>query len=146
MAKGTFVVDSGSVVMTGDPATSGIQISINASTVNTLNVKRDDHLKSAEYFDVQKFPSIGFVSKSIVKSEEGDYAYKAIGTLTIKGFSKEVELPFNYLGSMDTEYGKVYSFSGSLKIDRTQFGVGEKSQAVGSEVTIDFTAEASEGK
>lgn len=91
---------------------STLEVCIDAKTVDTDNETRDEHLSKEDFFYVEKYPSICFKSTSISKSETG---YLAKGTLTMRGVSKEVSIPFTYSNN---------TFNGSLEIDRTNYKVG----------------------
>lgn len=121
--KGTYdqfsiTVDSESIE---DLTTATISIDIDVATINTKNEDRDNHLKSADFFDVEKYPSIKFQSTSITKS--GDQ-YKITGDLTIKDMTKPVTFDVEYNGKGTNPWGvEVYGFEGETKIDREEFGL-----------------------
>ncbi|MER2128520.1 YceI family protein [Solibacillus sp.] len=121
--KGTYdqfsiKVDSESIE---DLTTATISIDIDVATINTKNEDRDNHLKSADFFDVEKYPSIKFQSTSITKS--GDQ-YKITGDLTIKDMTKPVTFDVEYNGKGTNPWGvEVYGFEGETKIDREEFGL-----------------------
>jgi len=146
-AKGTLSLDTAymsKIEMTGDTATSSIDLMLSAASINTQNVMRDADLIGEDFFDVKKYPTIKFRSTSIRKNNDGIFAYKAIGTLTVKGVTKEMEVPFNYLGETNTEDGNVYTFEGEMKILRSEFHIGKPiTTIVGDEVVINFSIEAS---
>jgi len=82
-----------SATAVGDPASpeaATIEATIDVASLDTDNEKRDSHLKSADFFDVEKFPKMTFKSKKIQKA--GDGRYKVIGDLTLHGVTKEVVL------------------------------------------------------
>ncbi|HTD99329.1 MAG TPA: YceI family protein [Mucilaginibacter sp.] len=115
-----------------DPAhldASSIAATIDANTINTDNDTRDEHLKSDSYFDAVKYPKITIRSVSLKHKSGNNY----IGTfnLTIKDKSNPVELPFTY-----TQTGDIAVFKGTLKIQRTDYGVGNKSLVMSNDVTI----------
>jgi polyisoprenoid-binding protein YceI len=72
-----------------DPALSQVEIKIDATSIDTRDTNRDAHLKSADFFDVENYPSLTFSSKKFEKSADG---YKVTGDLAIRGTSKEVVL------------------------------------------------------
>jgi polyisoprenoid-binding protein YceI len=139
------------------PVTGGfedyeITLDYNAD-VNTGNEKRDNHLRSGDWFETEKYPYITFKSTSVRKV--GDNQLIATGPLTIKGESQQIELPITLLGNqmipeqMQQMLGgtkEVASFQASTAIDRADFGVGVGSWAatmvVGGEVTIEILLEA----
>lgn len=122
-----------------DPAhldESTIESSIDTKTINTGNESRDNHLKSDSYFDAEKYPEITVKSISFKHKSGSDY----IGTfnLTIKDKTNPVEIPFTY-----TENSGTASFKGTLKIKRTDYGVGGKSLVMSNDVTITINVDTS---
>jgi len=94
---GRFAAFSGTIRF--DPenlAGSAIEVAITSASVDTHVAKRDDHLRTPEFFDAARYPVITFSSRNIV--HKGGDSYAAQGTLTIKDVSKEFTLPFTYLG------------------------------------------------
>jgi polyisoprenoid-binding protein YceI len=73
-----------------DPTTSSVEASVAVSGIDTREPKRDEHLKSPDFFDVAKYPAITFKSKKVTKV--GDAKFQAMGDLTIHGVTKEVVL------------------------------------------------------
>ena len=89
--KGDFDKVTGTVVLDeANPSASSINVTIDVSSISTREPQRDAHLKSADFFDVEKFPTITFVSKEVVKS--GEDTYEAVGDLTIHGVIKTIDL------------------------------------------------------
>jgi polyisoprenoid-binding protein YceI len=89
--KGDFDKVTGTVVLDdANPAASSINVTVDVASISTRDPQRDAHLKSADFFDVEKFPTITFVSKEVVKS--GDDSYEVVGDLTIHGVTKTVDL------------------------------------------------------
>ena len=79
--KGDFDKVTGTVVYDeANPGASSINISINVNSISTREPQRDAHLKSADFFDVEKFPNITFVSTGVVKS--GEDSFEVVGDLT----------------------------------------------------------------
>lgn len=76
-----------------DPSKSTIVAAVEVKTINTGNEQRDQHLRAADFFHVEKYPMITFTSKEIVPSSEG---FIAKGTLTMKDVTKDVEIPFTF--------------------------------------------------
>ena len=115
-----------------DPAhldASSIEASVDTKTINTDNDTRDSHLRSDSYFDADKYPQIRMKSVSF-KHKSGDN-YSGTFTLTIKDKTNQAEVPFSY-----TEAGNAAAFKGSLKIKRTDYGVGSKSMVMSNDVTV----------
>lgn len=89
--RGDFGKTTGTVEFDGkDLSTLKVNASIDVSSINTREQKRDDHLRSADFFDAAKFPSITFVSKRAEAAGEGKF--KLVGDLTMKGVTREVTL------------------------------------------------------
>src|SRR4051812_5105687 len=93
--RGEFSKVTGTVIFDiGNLSNSKIEANIDASTTNTSEPQRDEHLKSADFLDVANFPVISFVSKSFTKT--GADTLKVAGDLTIHGVTKEVVLNVEY--------------------------------------------------
>jgi polyisoprenoid-binding protein YceI len=142
------------------PEASSISVTIQAASVNTDNDRRDHHLQSADFFDVEKFPTLTFNSTSVSKGD-GDNKYDVVGDLTIHGVTKPVTLGVEYLGSDTQAMGKdnkmvakIAGFSATTKIDRRDFGLtwGEgmmstgKNMMVANDVTINLDIAAMDKK
>jgi polyisoprenoid-binding protein YceI len=111
-------------------AASAFDVTVDASTVDTDNDSRDDHLRQAEYFDAAAFKTIQFTSTKIVLSSTAG-RYYMYGNLTIKGVTKPVEFGF---GATPKDGG--YFFDGEFKINRRDFGVGESSVSLSDKLTV----------
>jgi len=89
--RGGFSGVTGDVVFDpANPANTKINASIDATTLHTHDEKRDQHVKAADFLDVEKFPKITFVSKSVVP--DGNHQWKITGDLTLRGVTKEATL------------------------------------------------------
>jgi polyisoprenoid-binding protein YceI len=129
-----------------NPALTSVSLSIKSESINTDLTFRDNDLKSANWFDVKKFPTITFTSKGIKNTGTG---FEVIGDLTIKGVTKQVVLnmdpPSGVLKDVRDDLQVI--FTGQTKIDRTEFGVEGKNwsgvkegiTAVSNEVKIEFS-------
>ena len=113
-----------------DPGKSSFRVTIKAESINTDNESRDEHLKEETYFDVKNYPLIRFVSSSVKQSDKKG-SYETTGTLTMKNKSKEITMPFTA-----EKNGDGWTFSGSFKINRRDYGVGGSS-TLSDEVTVD---------
>lgn len=104
-----------------DIGKSVVDVTIKAGSIDTGNEKRDNHLRSADFFDAAKFPEITFKSKGVKK--DGDN-YVLSGTLTMHGVSKEIDIPFEILGRLtDPKGNKRIGIEGSAKLSRKDFGL-----------------------
>ena len=89
--RGDFTKVSGTLLLDADnPANSAVEALIDAASINTRETQRDAHLKSADFFDVEKYPEMSFRSKSVEPAEDGELRVK--GDLTIHGVTREVTL------------------------------------------------------
>ena len=128
------------------PENSKIEVKIDASTINTRDAQRDGHLKSPDFFDVEKYPSISYVSKKIKQIDETHG--QVIGDLTIHGKTQEVVLNAEFNGKAKSPWGTTSAgFSAETKINRKNFGL-EWNQAletggllVGEDITINIDLE-----
>lgn len=122
-----------------DPAhleSSTIDVAVDAASINTENNMRDDHLKSADYFDAEKYPKIRL--KSVSFKHKSGSSYTGIFNVTIKSKTKSIEVPFSY-----TEDGQAAVFKGSFKINRLDFGIGDKSLTLADEATVTVEVQTS---
>lgn len=104
-----------------DLTTATIAFKFDVASINTKNEDRDNHLKSADFFDVENYPSIDFASKNITK--DGD-DYKVTGDLTIKNVTQSVTFDVEFGGKGTNPWGvEVYGFEGEAKINREDFGL-----------------------
>jgi polyisoprenoid-binding protein YceI len=112
-----------SVVTEGDNFENAkINFSADVNSINTDNEKRDEHLKSADFFDSSKFPKITFVGKSFTKEEGNNY--KLVGDFTIRDITKEVELDVKYNGMVTDPWGNTKAgFKISGVINRFDYGL-----------------------
>jgi polyisoprenoid-binding protein YceI len=135
------------------PEKSSVEARIKVASVNTGNEKRDSHLRSGDWFDADENPYITFKSKSVRKVDENQLI--ASGQLTIRGKSRQIDLPITLLGTqmipepMQKMLGgakNVASFQATLPIDRGDFGVGvgdwAATMVVGRQVDINILVEA----
>src|SRR5262245_15558835 len=122
-----------------DITKSSVNVTIKTASISTDNTNRDNDLRSANYFDVEKFPEITFQSKSVEKKGNDLIAH---GTLTIRGVAKDVDIPFEIKGPVEGRRGKLMGAHGSLTVKRDDFGVGKPTPMIGGDVKIDLYVEA----
>ncbi|WP_107942168.1 YceI family protein [Metasolibacillus fluoroglycofenilyticus] len=104
-----------------DLSTANISFAIDAASINTRSEDRDNHLKSADFFDAEQFPKITFQSTSIEKSGDD---YKVTGDLTIKDVTKPVTFDVEFNGKGTNPWGQaVYGFEAETSINREEFGL-----------------------
>lgn len=119
--KGEFrTFDAGLVTDGNDFSTAEVNVTIDAASVFTNNEDRDNHLKSGDFFDVEKHKELTFKSTKIEKADDDEY--KLMGLLTIKGVSKEVTLDVEFGGIMKDPWGNEKAgFSLEGKINRKEW-------------------------
>ena len=121
--KGRFAGVEGTVTLDdSDPAGHEVEVTIDAATIDTRESRRDTHLRSADFLEVEKFPAITFKSRRIT-DVAGD-AFSLIGDLTIRGVSREVVLAVKANGrARDPWGGDRAAFDATTKIKRSDFGL-----------------------
>lgn len=145
--KGRFAEVSGTVTTDdSDPTKGNVDIAINTASIDTREPQRDAHLRSADFFDSETFPTLTFRSKRIDKVS-GD-RFTLVGDLTIHGVSREVVLDVTSEGyAKDPWGGERAGFSATTKIQRSEFGLTWNQLleaggvAVGDEIKIAIDAE-----
>jgi polyisoprenoid-binding protein YceI len=107
----------------GDLTRSSVEATIDASSIDTGTAKRDEHLRSADFLDVGRFPELRFQSSRIEKV--GGDRYRVVGNLTIRDVTREVTLEAEYAGRGTDPWGNErVAFAASTAIDRKDFGLG----------------------
>ncbi len=120
--KGRFSEFGGTIVVAEDPTASSVEVTIEAGSVDTRDEKRDAHLRSPDFFDVDNYKQLTFASTSI--QQDGNQ-WKLTGDLTIKDVTKPVTLDLEYLGGGTNPFGNVVAgFEASTEINRKDFGLG----------------------
>lgn len=143
---GNFTDFNASITNTkADYSDAKAEMTIKVASINTDNEKRDAHLKSEDFFAVEKFPEITFKSKSFKKT--GENTYKITGDFTMRGVTKTIELDAKFKGEINDPWGNTKSgwkVTGSL--DRFDYGVNwNKAIEAGNLVvgkTVDITINA----
>ena len=104
------------------PELSSVEFTIKAASIDTNEKDRDTHLRSADFFDVEKFANITFRSKHIVK--KSNESYDVIGDLSIHGVMKEIVLPVTHLGRAKDPWGmERVGFEAEITLNRKDFGL-----------------------
>ena len=122
-ARGRFTKWSGELQFDAEkPRASSVQVTIDPASIDTADAQRDAHLRSADFLEVEKFPTASFRSTKVEEVESG--VYRVIGDLTVHGVTKPVVLEVTYEGTgKDPWGGERAGFSGSTTIDRKDFGL-----------------------
>ena len=120
--RGAFNEVSGFADIAEDLADSNAEVIIQTASVDTRSADRDTHLRSADFFDVETFPEIRFVSSAIDEVDEGSYI--VTGDLTIRAMTKTMSIPLELIGVDSDPDGNVRAgLEGSRRIDRKDWGV-----------------------
>lgn len=109
---------------------------IDASSIDTNNEKRDDHLRNEDFFHVEKYGTIDFATTQWKHNADGTHTLT--GDLTMHGVTLPVVIDVDYLGSTEVRGERRHGFNGKGKLDRTKFGMDGSTVIVGSEVTFDL--------
>lgn len=120
--KGKFKQFDGVIMYDENDLTkTSVSGSIAAASIDTGNERRDGHLRSEEFFHAEKYPEITFESKKVVKRDNG---YVMIGDITIRGVTKEIEVPFEVVGKITDPMGNTrIGIEAHTTINRQDFGV-----------------------
>ncbi|MCX6276060.1 MAG: YceI family protein [Bacteroidetes bacterium] len=131
--------------MTGDPKTSSVFIQMNAAEINSGSENRNETMRDTGWFFTSVNPKIVLKTNGIDEKFSNGNHYSLNGEITIKGITKSIAVPFNYLGEKVTSWGtKVYTFEGEATINRNDFGIGKPNlEFLGDEARIEFTVESS---
>lgn len=129
-----------------DPTRSSVSITIPVTSISTGVGKLDEHLLKADFFDAAQFPTATFKSTGVTAAGEGKLA--VAGDLTIHGVTRPVVLDVTINGTGEHPMRKLPAagFDARTTIKRSDFGVGAYVPAVGDEVTISITVEATQAK
>ncbi|HZR27180.1 MAG TPA: YceI family protein [Terriglobales bacterium] len=127
-----------------DVTKSSVKVVIQAGSINTDNAKRDEDLRGPNFLDTAKYPTITFESKQVKKTPNG---MVAVGTLTIKDVSREIELPFTVNGKVRLGSSEHLGAEAQTKINRQDYHLTfnkmiEAGPMVGDDVNINLTVEA----
>ena len=121
--RGRFTDFSGAVAYNeAAPEQSTVTLTIQAASIDTATPDRDTHLRSADFFDVGKFPTITFVSTGIVRTSAGEFA--VTGDFTIRDVTKRITLPVTFLGQAKDPWGNQrLGFETEITINRKDYGL-----------------------
>jgi polyisoprenoid-binding protein YceI len=151
-ARGTFTDFTGNFDFTaGDPAAWSCEATIQAASINTDNEDRDEHLRSPDFLETEKFPTLTFVSKAVEMAGENEGILR--GELTLHGVTQVVEFDLEFLGAVTDPWGNEKAgFTATTKINRKDFGLTWSKTletgglVVGDEVKITLDVEGAKRK
>ncbi len=139
---GQFAKVSGQLDL--DPADftrSTVSATIDLASVSTQADKRDEHLRTPDFFDTATYPAATFKSTRWVKT--GDDTYAVTGEFSLHGVTKELTLAVKYLGSAQGNRGATLTgWQTTLTLKRSDFGIGKPERSIGDEVAIVINVEA----
>jgi polyisoprenoid-binding protein YceI len=132
--KGAFTLDE------SNPAEGRFEFQVKADSIDTAEPKRDQHLKSPDFFNAVQFPAITFKSQSITKSANG--GYEVTGDLTLHGVTKPITLKVLQTGAgKDMRGTPIAGIETSFNIKRSDFGMSKMIPAVGDDVWVNVSIE-----
>ena len=149
--RGEFLEYSGLArIDVANPLGAEVEIVIHTDSVNTNQERRDEHLRSDDFFNAEEYPEITFRSKRVEQQGDG---LLIVGDLTIRGTTKEVMMPVEVAGPIQDPWGNTrMGVSGELTIDRMEFGLSYSDAletgglVVGKEVKIQIDVELVQSK
>jgi polyisoprenoid-binding protein YceI len=130
-----------------DPSKSRLELTIEAASIDTRNADRDAHLRSNDFFDMERYPTISFVSTAVEPVD--DEHYRVTGDLTIKDVTKSVSIDLEYTGAAVDPFGNQrIGLEGSTTVNRKDWGVNWNAALeaggvlVSEKVTLEFEVSA----
>ena len=145
--RGAFNDFEGTAELDGsDPSRSSATVTISAASIDTRNAQRDAHLRAGDFLDVEKHPTITFVSTGARQDGE---VFELTGDLTVKDVTRSVTIPFTFDGLATDPFGNVRAgFEGTLTVSRKDFGLTWNASLetggvlVGDKVVLEFEISA----
>lgn len=144
--RGQFTLKSGTVTVAADPAASSVTASIDAASIDTRDGNRDGHLRTADFLDVETFPTLDFRSTAVRPAGDG---WEVDGELTIHGVTKPVTLAVETTGAGTDPWGNArVGFEATTSVSRSDFGLTWNQALetggvlVGDKITIEIATEA----
>jgi polyisoprenoid-binding protein YceI len=145
--RGRFRAVTGRITIAEEPETSHVEVEIRAVSLDTGNDQRDAHLRSAEFFEVERYPTITFRSTSVRPRPDGEW--EVVGDLTIRDTTRPVSLRVDFDGAERSPFGdERVGFSAATELNREDFGLtwNQALEAggvlVGKTVRIDLSVQA----
>jgi polyisoprenoid-binding protein YceI len=146
--RGAFNDFEGTIRIDGaEPAKSSAEVAIKAASIDTRNSQRDDHIRSADFLELEKYPEITFVSRTVAQT--GDTTFEVTGDLTVKDVTRPVTVEFEYEGTAKDPFGNVrIGFEGAVTISRKDYGITWNAALetggvlVGDKIVLEFEVSA----
>lgn len=141
--KGRFNVLEGSIVLDEDDIRqSSVTATIKANSIDTGNKRRDAHLQSADFFDVEKFPDIEFKSTKVERGRDRD-SLDVEGTLTVRDKHVPIALAVNEMDRSRSPRGEEYVYySATTELDRFAFGIDYRRALIGRKLKVTINIQA----
>ncbi|HET9500680.1 MAG TPA: YceI family protein [Marmoricola sp.] len=146
--RGAFNEFEGAAVVDGDDlGASKVDVTIQATSIDTRNEQRDGHLRSNDFLSMEEYPTITFSSTGATKT--GEAGFELTGDLTIKGVTQSVTIPFDFEGAATDPFGNLRAgFEGSVTINRKDYGITWNAPLeaggvlVGDKIVLEFEVSA----
>jgi polyisoprenoid-binding protein YceI len=120
--RGRFADYEGAIVVADDPSESSVEVIIQAASINTNDVNRDNHVRTNDFLAVEEYPTLTFRSTKVELRPTG--AWKVHGDLTVRGVTRPIVLDVEFEGVIQDPWGNQrLGFTASAEIDRNEFGV-----------------------
>lgn len=120
--RGSFGAFTGTLRVADEPLDSSVEVSVDLASIDTGDEQRDGHLRSADFFDVERFPTMTFRSTGV--RETGPGRYEVDGELSLRGVTRPVTLATTFEGSARDPFGNdKAAFSATAKVNREEFGL-----------------------
>jgi polyisoprenoid-binding protein YceI len=121
--RGAFNEFEGTATLDGaNPANSRAQVTISATSIDTRNAQRDEHLRSNDFLSMDEYPQITFSSTGARQAD--DSTFELTGDLTIKGVTNQITIPFSFEGAAKDPFGNLrVGFEGAVTINRKDYGI-----------------------
>ena len=142
LVAGAFTDISGAITVDREnPENSSVAVEIATASVNTHLEKRDDHLRNADFLDVEKYPAMSFKSSRVRKLK--DNMADVTGKFSLHGVTKTITTTFTFLGETDVPWGQHRAgFKASFSIKRSDYGMAKLLGPAGDQVNITLLIEA----
>ena len=145
--RGSFEQVSGTIVVGEDPYASSVEATIVTTSISTGQADRDNHLRGADFLNVETYPELTFKSTRVAGFKGGEFTL--VGDLTVAGVTREVELAVEFEGVAKSPWGQeVIGFTATTEIDREDYGLTWNQTLetggvlVGKKIKIEISAEA----
>ncbi len=139
--EGRFKIFDGTIWIDRDnPSASRVELTIQTASIDTGVDARDKDLRSANYFDVEKFPTITFRSTKV--QPKGNDQYEVSGEFSMHGVTKTIQVPVKYMGAGKMGKTEKAGFEVSFPINRKDYGIVSGSPVVGDDVEVNIQVEA----